>query len=183
MTTKKFYAGIGSRETPRDVIISMRKIAGELYRKGYILRSGGAKGADEAFAWGAADASMGDSTIPYRIYLPSSTFSDITHNPARGFYDSTTAPTWHQAFEMVDKYHPAPEKLREFARRLMARNAYQILSTTLKDPVDFVVCWTKGGKLVGGTAQAMKIAMDWNIPIYNLALADDVRMLNAKVLC
>jgi hypothetical protein len=84
---------------------------------------------------------------------------------------------------MVDKYHPAPEKLREFARRLMARNAYQILSTTLKDPVDFVVCWTKAGKLVGGTAQALKIAMDWNIPIYNLANFEDMKKLHKEVLC
>jgi hypothetical protein len=64
----------------------------------------------------------------------------------------------------------------------MARNAYQVLSTTLEDPVDFVICWTKGGKLVGGTAQAMKIAMDFGVPIYNLANVKDIRRLHKEVL-
>jgi hypothetical protein len=179
---KKFYAGIGSRETPRDVLKSMRTIAKILFGKGYILRSGGAEGADTEFAVGAAEASFGSPVIPYRIYLPSSAFGNLQHNPSRGFYDSRGAKTWEQAMELVDKYHPAPEKLSDFGRRLMARNAYQVLSTTLKDPVDFVICWTKSGKLVGGTAQALKIAMDWNIPIYNLALSGDVMRLNLEVL-
>lgn len=183
MTTKKFYAGIGSRETPQDVLNSMQWIGSKLYEKGYILRSGGAKGADTAFAMGAAKASLGSSTIPYRIYLPSSAFGDLQHNPSRGFFDSRTAKTWMQANELVNKYHPNPDKLSKFARSLMARNAYQILSTTLDNPVDFVVCWTKGGRLVGGTTQAIRIAMDFGVPIYNLANVEDIQRLHKGVLC
>lgn len=56
MTTKKFYAGIGSREAPEDILTFMKWIGSKLYEKGYILRSGGAKGADTAFAMGAAEA-------------------------------------------------------------------------------------------------------------------------------
>lgn len=182
MSFKKFYAGIGSRDTPEDILKLMREIARKLYKKGYILRSGGALGADTAFAMGAAEASMGNPAAPYRIYLPSSAFGDLEHNPSRGFYDSRTAATWSEALELVDKYHPAPDKLSDFARRLMARNAYQILSTTLNNPVDFVVCWTKHGRLVGGTAQAIKIAREYDIPIYNLALSGDVQMLHLEVL-
>jgi hypothetical protein len=182
MTIKKFYAGIGSRETPNDVLKSMREIARKLYRNGYILRSGGASGADMAFAVGAAEASLGDSGIPYKIYLPSAKFNGHKHNPSRGFLDSSTSPTWQKALEIVDIYHPAPERLTEYARKLMARNAYQILSTTLNNPVDFVICWTKGGKEIGGTAQAMKIARAFEVPIYNLALVDDVKRLHKEVL-
>ena len=180
---KKFYAGIGSRETPQDVLNSMNRIASELYDKGYIVRTGGAKGADTAFKLGAAEASLGGSYVPYRIYLPWDGFNNYKHNPRQGYLDASTASTWNEALALVDKYHPAPEKLSDFARRLMARNAYQVLSTTLKDPVDFVICWTRGGKLVGGTAQAMKIAMDWNIPIYNLANVEDVKKLHKEILC
>ena len=183
MSSKKFYAGIGSRETPQDVLNSMQWIAGKLYEKGYIVRTGGAKGADSAFAMGAAEASLGNSTVPYKIYLPWNGFNEIQHNPPRGFFDSSRASTWNEALELVNKYHPAPDKLSSFARKLMARNAYQVLSTTLKDPVDFVICWTKGGKLVGGTAQAMKIAMDFGVPIYNLANVEDIRKLNKEVMC
>jgi hypothetical protein len=174
---KKFYAGIGSRETPLDVQNSIIKIAQQLGEQGYTLRTGGAMGADTAFMAGAIS---GD--FPIKVYLPSAWFQGLRHNPKNGFFDSSTASTWNEALALVDKYHPVPEKLSDFARRLMARNAYQVLSTTLKDPVDFVICWTKGGKLVGGTAQAMKIAMDFGVPIYNLALVDDVKRLHKEVL-
>jgi hypothetical protein len=176
---KKFYAGIGSRETPQDVLNAMQEIAYQLGSKGYVLRSGGAIGADTAFFNGANKQGL---PIP-KVYLPSAWFNGYRHCPILGFFDSTTAPTWSEALALVDKYHPAPEKLSEFARKLMARNAYQVLSTTLKDPVDFVICWTKGGKLVGGTAQAMKIAMDFGVPIYNLANVEDVRRVHKEVLC
>jgi hypothetical protein len=33
----------------------------------------------------------------------------------------------------------------------------------------FVVCWTPGGLLKGGTAQAMRIAHAYGIPVFNLA--------------
>lgn len=32
----------------------------------------------------------------------------------------------------------------------------------------FVVCWTSDGKDSGGTGQALRIARDRNIPVYNL---------------
>lgn len=50
------------------------------------------------------------------------------------------------------------------------RNVCQILGADLHTPVQMVICWTKGGKLVGGTAQALRIARANNIPIFNLAL-------------
>ena len=43
-----YYAGVGSRETPQDVLKIMWKIGKHLADKGYTLRSGGARGADAA---------------------------------------------------------------------------------------------------------------------------------------
>jgi predicted Rossmann fold nucleotide-binding protein DprA/Smf involved in DNA uptake len=43
------YAGIGSRETPKEVLKSMTNYAKELSATGWVLRSGGADGADTAF--------------------------------------------------------------------------------------------------------------------------------------
>ena len=51
----------------------------------------------------------------------------------------------------------------------MARNAYCMLGPDLKSPVDFVLCWTPNAKVVGGTGQGLRIALDYNIPIFNLA--------------
>lgn len=44
-----FYTGIGSRQTPPEILKMMTKIATQLESKGWVLRSGGAEGADEAF--------------------------------------------------------------------------------------------------------------------------------------
>lgn len=59
-----YYTGIGSRETPEEVL-SLFTIVGEfLAKKGYILRSGGAKGADKAFEVGCDKAKGKKETIP-----------------------------------------------------------------------------------------------------------------------
>jgi predicted Rossmann fold nucleotide-binding protein DprA/Smf involved in DNA uptake len=46
------YAGIGSRKTPWDICNTMVYLARALRRKGYTLRSGHAKGADQSFEMG-----------------------------------------------------------------------------------------------------------------------------------
>lgn len=44
----------------------------------------------------------------------------------------------------------------------------QILGKNLDKPVEFVVCWTKNGKDIGGTGAAIRCALDHGIPVYNL---------------
>ena len=46
----------------------------------------------------------------------------------------------------------------------------------------FVVCWTPGGQLKGGTAQALRIATALNIPIINLGTATSAQELEALML-
>ena len=41
----------------------------------------------------------------------------------------------------------------------------------------FVVCWTPNGELSGGTAQAMRVAMKLNIPIFNLGNREDLEKI------
>lgn len=146
----KFYAGIGSRETPEGMLLLLTNIAQRLRAEGYILRSGGADGADMAFEAGAGDQK--------EIYIP-----------WLGFNGSTSAllPT-KEAYEMAAKYHPAWYKLSYGARKLHARNCHQILGHDLKTPVERVVCWTKNASGTGGTGQALRIARAYDIPIDDL---------------
>lgn len=137
----KYYAGIGSRETPENVCERMTKLAGILERKGYILRSGGAVGADRAFEDG------------------------VKPRGAEIFYPHEESPLWTQL--VTSSLHPNPEALTENGWKLMNRNAMQILGRDGNTPVEFVVAWTKNGRMVGGTAQAMRIAKFFDIPIYN----------------
>ena len=63
------YAGIGSRETPPNVQKDMQELARILAENGWHLRTGGADGADTAFAQGASRSETpqkGGTTI----YLP-----------------------------------------------------------------------------------------------------------------
>ncbi len=55
MTTNS-YTGVGSRETPDDILILMRRIGYVMAMKGISLRTGEADGADHAFYKGVVDA-------------------------------------------------------------------------------------------------------------------------------
>lgn len=149
----EYYAGIGSRETPLHICNKMTKLAQWLANKKYILRSGGADGADLAFEKGVWQPKHKE------IYLPWKGFND-SKSP---FYN--TPP---EAYEIAEKFHPRWSQLKIGAKKLHSRNVLQILGQDLKTPSKFVICWTSDGEASGGTGQAMRIAADRNIPIFNL---------------
>jgi hypothetical protein len=163
----KAYAGIGSRSTPFDIQLVMRDIAAAL-ENDYILRSGGADGADDAFLEGVTRKLRSART---QIFLPGGHFR---RHVARldGCIDATKLPAWSKALGMVGKYHPALDRLTPFTKKLMARNAMQVLGPNLDDPVKFVICWTPEGRLVGGTSYALRIAADYGIQIRNLGIPE-----------
>lgn len=87
--------------------------------------------------------------------------------------------------ETVEKisihYHPNWFALKPAAKKLIARDAYQILGQNLNDPVDFIICYTAGGRVDGGTGQAIRIAMDHNIPVVNAGAYPDLEKFKEKV--
>jgi len=153
--TKKYYAGIGSRETPQDILELMTRVSKGLDRKRYVLRSGGAQGADKAFEAGVM-----------------STRTEI-------MLASDTLPVWTDVF--TDFFHPNPSALKDYPRKLMNRNAMQILGRCGSRPVDFVVCWTKDGKASGGSGHALRIANYYNIVVFNLRNKDALHELKEFV--
>jgi hypothetical protein len=164
----KAYAGIGSRQTPVQIQWVMSDIAEVLHADGYILRSGGAAGADDAFYIGIHKACRFTGA---QIFLPGDKFNGHRAG-GQGLVDATTLPAWPAALLTVERYHPSPGKLSGYARRLMARNAMQVLGPNLDVPAKFVVCWTPRGEVVGGTGQALRIAADHGIPVRNLGIPE-----------
>jgi len=148
----RFYAGIGSRETPQSVLQEMTRIAEALSMAGYVLRSGGADGADTAFEKGAQHA---------EIYLPWAGFNGNA-SPLFGPRMS------RQCMTIAAEHHPNWGELSDAARKLHARNTAQVLGPQCDAFSDFVVCWTKNGK--GGTGQAIRVARHYNIPVYDLGV-------------
>ena len=155
-----FYAGIGSRSAPEVVRKRMRDIAIILNEKKYILRSGNADGSDEWFAKGVLDDKA-------QIWLPWKEFNVKLQLLHPNHTYKTIAVNDREAFESVGKFHPNVKRLGMQGVNLMARNYRQIIG--LNEPnSQFVVCWTTDGKEIGGTAQAIRIARHFKIPVYNM---------------
>jgi len=148
---KKIYAGIGSRKTPSVILKRMELIGGALNSLGFVLRSGAADGADAAFEKGAKKKK--------EIYLPWKGFNN---------HDSDLFNVSGEALKIGEKYHPGWASLTSSVRKLIARNGYQVLGEKLDNPADFIICYTQGGKEVGGTSQAIRIAKDYDIPVFNI---------------
>lgn len=161
------YAGIGARKTPEDVLLSFKYLGAYFGKKGYTLRSGGADGADSAFEVGA-DAVEGKK----EIYLPWRDFNGR---------DSTLFPPSKEANEVGKTFHPNWDNLSQGVQKLMARNSHQILGPHLDSPVDFLVCWTPGGKGQGGTGQAIRIANHYNIPIIDFGKENAKETMNQLI--
>lgn len=170
----QYYAGIGSRETPEDILALMSNIAAKLENEKYILRSGGADGADSAFEKGVGNPKNKE------IYLP-----------WKGFEGSTSLlyTICDKAYQIAEIYHPNWKSLSEGSKKLHARNAYQVLGKSLDKPVSFVICWTPHGEGGGGTGQAIRIAKAYDIPIFDLGVCSTemrlrlwLRMSDDKIL-
>ena len=155
-----YYTGIGSRETPRDFCKIFARCARYLQKQGVVLRSGAAEGADEAFESGAGKLK--------EIYLPWKNF-----NENRSKLVLEDMENKDEAIELAKKFHPNWNSLTNGAKSLQARNSYQVFGKDLNTPSMFVVCWTKKGFGVGGTGQALRIARENNIPVFDAGVFDD----------
>lgn len=169
----KYYAGIGSRFTPEDIMIKMSLIASILEKMQFILRSGGANGADSAFENGITDkySSM-------NIYLPDLKFNGRTHDNKSYIYiesDESCEDYLRAKASLI--YHPSKFNLKPAARKMMIRNYFQVHGRSTEEKSSFIICWTPNGangKSIktnwddGGTGQAIRLASEENIPVYNL---------------
>lgn len=154
------YAGIGSRETPQDVLEDMVSVGHHLANIGWTLRSGGAGGADTAFERGC---DQGNGTK--EIFIPWNGFSGRYLNEYGLIVYQDP-----QAEEIASKFHPNWSACKDGARKLHSRNVAQILGADIDTDLqtDLVICWTKNASGAGGTGQALRIAKHYGIPIFDL---------------
>jgi len=126
-------------------------------RTGGHLSSGGADGADAAFATGAP-AEQRTVWLPWRGYG--------RHGGPECRVLSAAALS--ACMEIAAPLHPAWERCSPGVRRLHARNAAIPLGERLDRPVNAIVCWSEGGATVGGTGIGIRIAEAHGIPALNL---------------
>lgn len=163
----KYYTGVGSRNTPQSILELINQISIKLSEKDYILRSGGADGADNAF--------YKHKPAKSEIYLPwkgfngsnSDLYLDVLSNRLK-------------AEELAKEIHPAWQYLSNGAKKLHTRNTYQVLGLNLDNPSKFLICWAevdKHGIPKGGTRTAWILAKQYSIPCFNLFLEKDKERL------
>lgn len=148
------FAGIGSRETPSHLIPEIERLSKNLIEKGFCLRSGGADGSD-LFWESAYDKFSGQK----EIFLP---WKEFNKNKSELYQIKP------EAEYIASVHHPKWKSLSEKSKKFHSRNVYQVLGYDLDCASEFVICWTVDGKPSGGTAQAMRIAEHYKIPIFNL---------------
>lgn len=170
----KILTGVGSRyNVPEPVRKDMKGLSYALAILGWITRSGGAIGSDTFFEEGAKEAGG-----KVEIYLHKK-LADGHTSPLYGVCDAAKA--------LAATVHPVWNDLTHGAQLLHARNCYQVLGRDLKTLADILVCWTPDGcesrktrsRATGGTATAIVLAEQFNIPIFNLANDDSCHRLNA----
>ncbi|MGK3981231.1 hypothetical protein WMF38_57070 [Sorangium sp. So ce118] len=173
LSTPCAWAGVGSRDSPADVLALMTRIARRMAELGHALRSGAAPGADTAFEAGHREV-CGVERL--EIYLP-----------WRGFEGRVDGVMLDhpslRAEAIAARLHPGWTRLTRGARLLHSRNAHQVLGCELDDPVRFVLCWTTDGATTtretsaktGGTGQAIRIATAAEVPTWNLQREDHRR--------
>lgn len=143
----KFYTGIGSRSTPKEELEKLTSIAEYLESIGFILRSGGAEGADTAFENGVKDSQNKTILRPKH--------------------------STREAEEVASQIHPMWSACNDYARKLHGRNVQLVLGERLDTPSKFVLAWTFDGKERGGSRTGLVLAKKLSIPTFNLADRED----------
>lgn len=164
-----YYAGIGSRETPKELEIEIGNVGSYLSECGYILRSGNARGSDKWFSNGC-DSVGGRSEIilPFKGYGGGHKNEIIIQNKK----------LLKQATEIMKSIKHKSYTWNAKNTPYHRRNVFQILGVNLNTPVKFVICYTGTGAESendvismgenSGTSMAMVLADRLDIPVINM---------------
>jgi hypothetical protein len=158
----KVYAGIGSRKTPITILKEIEKISKSLADNNWILRSGGAIGADTAFENGCknSDNYTNNSNI-CEVFLAKPNYNDVDD------YAPYTMEDWADSMDIAAKHHPVFYKLNYYIKCLHARNVMIILGADLHTPADLVIAYYNP-ELNSGTKFGSKLATVYGVPVVNM---------------
>lgn len=150
----KIVTGIGSRNTPAFYLGSIARIAKDLSDLGWVLRSGGAAGADTVF----------EAQFPphqRQIFRPGEHLQQ--EDKACDLFDQKVRPIAGCV---------SIRRMKPQTRELLARNMFQVLGLDLQTPSTCVICWTPtldySSFDAGGTRYAVILAQVMGVPIFNL---------------
>lgn len=169
-----YYAGIGPRETSSAVQEVMTSIATQLAAANWILRSGRARGADQAFERGVKNYKATESNVSclMNIYLPWMGYEEARPD---GF-EYGILPISGDQLNIASSHHPRWDLCTTGARKLLCRNVPILLGEDLSTPVECVIT-SYEPNYTGGTTHAISIANTFRIPVFNLFNDSDRQLL------
>lgn len=155
----KIYTGIGARNPKIAVQEIINYISATLAKKDYILYSGGAPGCQTCFEKGC-DENYGMKNI---------------FIPWKG-YNNSTSPLVSWGRKVTPTSSPLVTKWEQMApeiRYIHIRNIQLLLGYNLDKPTKFVISWFPYLSYEYGTI--MKYAKHFNIPVFNIFIATDLK--------
>lgn len=157
-----FYTGIGSRETPKEICELITMVAAKLASLGWIVRTGGAQGADEAFLAGCNGRT--ENFIPWKGF---GQYGGQIPNLDRNWeylqsVDDVNPLIHSRTTRNLDKY--------KGFWKLQARNVSQVLGLNLDNPSKFCILYapTTSTGVTGGTNTAYQVAIQSGVKCFNL---------------
>lgn len=185
-----YYTGVGSRETPDDILELMMRFGKVQCDIGLRGRSGLAPGADKAFYLGAQKSERFEE-VGFDNFLPNSwmfnkpDYGNVTPNPSKNIFDAKRFDNYEMAQEIACRARGSFNGLGNGGIELHTRNTYQVLGPTLDVPSLGLVCWAmpvgRKGMVKGGTNTAVQIAIEYGVEVINLYKDQDRNRIETYV--
>lgn len=176
------YAGVGSRDTPEDILCIQFRLGKTFCDIGFQGISGEAPGSDQIYHEGAKQSKR-YGEVGFEVFLPWNGFEKVWHDPKNNVWDFAKTGFSRRAWWLGIGARGTDSGLKRGGMAMHSRNAMQILGGDLVNPVRFVSCWAKPrgkeGHVQGGTGTAVALAMHFGIEVLNLYTDDAMeRALN-----
>jgi hypothetical protein len=163
----KAYGGLCNPDAPDSVMSQMKTLAERLEAKGYTLRTNGAKGGEASMEAGSSDV---EAHIPWR---------NFNEHPSK--LNRTT----DEAKAVIRQFAPGFDGLKPAVQTIIASKAHVILGKDLKNPIQFLICWTQDGAetmaqrnaKTGYIGVGIALAASLKIPVFNLKNPDALERL------
>ena len=167
MIQSKYFTGIGSSVTPKEICSLMSLIGKKLDERGWILRSGGAIGADLAFEKFVKNK--------YIYTVKNFDFSESNYS----FCKTELSSVWDKKLNFDD--------YNSYCQILLMRDINQVLGSvkTSTEHSKFLIAWTKSENYndssIGGSRIAIRCALKYGIKVYNLVNKATLEMIKKRL--
>jgi hypothetical protein len=162
----KYYTAIGPIDYPIEIQETLIKIGAFLASEKYTLRSGASEGFEYTIESGCNKAKGAKE-----IWLPWFKYED-----------HSSKLRWEQnGWDFISKRKKDWDTLKLTHKIYLARIPHQLLGLNLDEPSKFMLTWSYQGKGAHIFEEALKIAKEYKIPVFDLG--DEKGLLKFKKYC